>query len=182
MPGWKGALHAATRQMRGYDVPDQEAQDQQMVRLFGNVKGEDATFANGSLHFFPAFFDRPGLEVINPHNRVKGVDERGQILFECAPAGAQGIFTLLCVPRGAQVNDAEIANDLAAVASSIRRMLADDGFGTKTSSGFGTAEETLLGEGQLAIATDPLPSHERRTFRSLAELVEQAAAAAQDAR
>ncbi|MGB9751683.1 MAG: hypothetical protein C0183_00775 [Roseiflexus castenholzii] len=55
--------------MRGYDAPDQEAQDRQMVRLFGNVRGEEATFAAGRLYFFPTFFDRLGLEVINPHPR-----------------------------------------------------------------------------------------------------------------
>ncbi|MDW8234595.1 MAG: hypothetical protein RMJ54_17620, partial [Roseiflexaceae bacterium] len=181
-PGWKGALRAAMRRMRGYTELEQEAQDQQMVRLFGNVRGEEADLTAGRLHFFPTFFDRLGLEVINPHDRVKGVGERGPILFECAPAGAQGTFTLLYVPLGAQVDDAEIASDLAAVAGGIRRMLVDDGFGAKTSSGFGTAEETLPGEGQLAVAAAPPYPPERKTFRSLTELLERATAAAQDTR
>lgn len=180
-PGWKGALRATMRRMRGYDAPDQEAHDWQMVRLFSNVRGEEVTFAAGRLHFFPTFFDRLGLEVINPHDRVKGVGERGPILFECAPAGAQGTFTLLYVPLGVQVDGVEIADDLAAVAGGIRRMLVEDGFGAKTSSGFGTAKETLPGAGQLAIAADLLQSPQQKTFRSLTELVEQAAAA-QDAR
>ena len=162
--------------MRDYDAPDQEAQDRQMVRLFGNVKGEEDTFAAGRLHFFPTFFDRLGLEVINPHDRVKGVGERGPILFECAPAGAQGTFTLLYVPLGAQVDAVEIAGDLRVVADGIRRMLIDEGFGAKTSSGFGTAQETLPGDGQIGIAVDPLQPPEWRTFRSLTELVGQAAA------
>lgn len=168
------------RRMRGYDAPDQETQDRQMVRLFGNVRGEEVTFAAGRLYFFPTFFDRLGLEVINPHDRVKGVGERGPILFECAPTRAQGTFTLLDVPLGVQVDDVEIAEDLAAVASGIHRMLVKDGFGAKTSSGFGTAEETLPDAGQLAIAADPLQSPQQKTFRSLTKLVEQAAA--QDAR
>lgn len=177
-PGWKGALRATMRRMRGYDAPDQEAHDRQMVRLFGNVRGEEVTFAAGRLHFFPTFFDRLGLEVINPHDRVKGVGERGPILFECAPAGAQGTFTLLYVPLGVQ--GVEIADDLAAVAAGIHRMLVEDGFGAKTSRGFGAAEETLPGAGQLAIAADPLQSPQQKTFRSLTKLVEQTAA--QDAR
>ncbi len=179
-PGWKGALRATMRRMRGYDAPDQEANDRQMVRLFGNVRGEEVTFAAGSLHFFPTFFDRLGLEVINPHDRVKGVGERGPILFECAPVGAQGTFTLLYVSLGVQVDGAEIADDLVAVASGIHRMLVEDGFGAKTSSGFGTAEKTLPDEGQLAIAADPQQSREQRTFPSLTELVKQATL--QDAR
>lgn len=152
--GWKGALRSAMRQMRGYDKLEDKARDEQMLRLFGNVKGEETAFVAGRLHFFPAFFDRLGLEVINPHDRVKGVGERGPILFECAPVGAKGTFMLLYVPLGAKVSAEEIAIDLEEVARGIREMLINYGFGAKTSSGFGVAEEALADDGRLAIAAN----------------------------
>jgi hypothetical protein len=46
---------------------------------------------------------------------------------------------------------AEIAEDLQVLAKGIREMLTINGFGAKTSSGFGTAEDQLVGLGILAI-------------------------------
>ncbi|GIX47782.1 MAG: hypothetical protein KatS3mg131_1993 [Candidatus Tectimicrobiota bacterium] len=57
---WKGALRAAMRRRRGYTSWEQEAQDEQMIRLFGNVKGEENEFSAGWLHFYPTYFDRIG--------------------------------------------------------------------------------------------------------------------------
>jgi len=51
----------------------------------------------GRLFFFPTFFDKIGLEIINPHDRERRVG-KNPILFECVPAGATGTFRLLYVP------------------------------------------------------------------------------------
>ncbi|GIV87486.1 MAG: hypothetical protein KatS3mg055_0004 [Chloroflexus sp.] len=148
-PGWKGALRAALRQL-GYRA-DHEA----TIRLFGNPRESEEQQA-GRLFFFPTFFDRLGLEVINPHDRKTGVGARGPILLECVPQGATGDFLLLYVPFGQpdQSEDerrATIATDLQVVCEGVRAMLTTYGFGAKTSSGFGTAEEQLAGAGKLAI-------------------------------
>jgi len=112
----------------------------------------------GRLHFFPTFFDNVGLEVINPHDRKTGVGARGPILMECVPAGTTGELTVLYVPFpfGPSAKDAgrireETADALRTVAEGIRAMLTKYGFGAKTSSGFGTAEERLPEKGVLAI-------------------------------
>ncbi len=137
---WKGALRAAMRRLRGYTTWDEEAQDRQMVRLFGNIKGEEDTFSSGRLHFYPTFFDRIGLEVINPHPRDTGAGKQ-PIYFECVPVGTPGVFTLLYVPLDAGPRDEDtVKADLAAVARGIRAMLTEYGFGAKTSSGYGVAD------------------------------------------
>ncbi len=94
----------------------------------------------GRLHFYPTFFDRIGLEVINPHPRSTGAGDR-PIYFECVPAGAPGVFTLLYVPLDAGPRDGDtVKADLAAVARGVRAMLTEYGFGAKTSRGYGVAD------------------------------------------
>ena len=153
--GWKGALRAALRQMRGYTTLEQEANDSQMVRLFGNVRGDEEAFHAGSVQFFPTFFNRLGLEVINPHDRKTGAGARGPILLECVPAGAQGALMLLYVPTGIAVDMQQSAADLVVVAQGIQAMLSTYGFGAKTSSGFGIAADDLV-DGEIRIMTKTL--------------------------
>lgn len=110
----------------------------------------------GRLHFFPTFFDQIGLEVINPHDRETGVGARGPILIECMPQETMGELLLLYVPFGPlEKNEAkrqaEVAQDLEVLAQGVQAMLTTYGFGAKTSSGYGVAEDQLAGGGKLAI-------------------------------
>lgn len=165
--GWKGAFRAALRAM-GY--PDT---NEIMVRLCGNPRESDEQQA-GRLHFFPTFFDQLGLEVINPHDRETSVGERGPIMLECAPQGARGDFVLLYVPSG-HWNHAELAADLPIVARAVQVMLAENGFGAKTSSGYGVADERLPQQGMLAWqggATSPQPSAPESPPANLARYLE----------
>ncbi len=150
--GWKGALRAALWQL-GYKEDHKVT-----IRLLGNPRGSDDHQA-GRLHFFPTFFNEIGLEVLNPHDRKTSVGARGPILIECVPQGAKGELLLLYVPFGpiGQTEEerlAEVAEDLEVLTEGIRAMLTTYGFGAKTSSGFGTAEEQLVGEGKLAIRAE----------------------------
>lgn len=109
----------------------------------------------GRMYFFPTFFDKIGLEVINPHDRESGSGSQ-PIYFECVPQGTQGTFTLIYVPfNSTEQDDAkrrqEVAEDLEALARGIHAMLTIYGFGAKTSSGYGVAEEKLAGTGMLVI-------------------------------
>ncbi len=102
-------------------------------------KGDIEGF-QGSLHFYPTYFDKISLEVINPHDRESGAG-KNPIYFECVPKDTDGIFTLLCVPLvGPEVSKDDAKEDLKAVARGIRVMMTIYGFGAKTSSGFGMAE------------------------------------------
>lgn len=103
-------------------------------------------FFAGQLHFYPTYFTRIGLEVINPHDRETGAGSQ-PIYFESVPAGAEGVFTLLYVPVDrigeGDVGIDELSDNLCLVAEGLRLMLTEYGFGAKTSSGFGVAEDDV---------------------------------------
>ncbi len=99
----------------------------------------------GHLHFYPTFFDRIGLEVINPHDRKTGASAKGPIYFECVPAGTRGVFTVLYLPSDLSDKPEEAQNqakrDLKAVLRGLYAMFKRYGFGAKTSSGYGVVKD-----------------------------------------
>jgi CRISPR-associated protein Cmr2 len=121
-------------------------------RLFGNERQEEdhQKLKSGRLYFYPTFFDKLGLEVINPHSRKTGTG-KNPILLECVPLGTTGEFVILYVPFG-EVQTIQVAKDLKLVAEGVQEMLSVYGFGAKTSSGFGVAD--VEGKGELAIRAD----------------------------
>ncbi|MFQ5793568.1 MAG: RAMP superfamily CRISPR-associated protein [Candidatus Bipolaricaulia bacterium] len=183
---WKGSLRSALRMVRGIEDEKQERDDCAMIRLFGPVKDEkqerkgeqeEERFRQGHLHFFPTFFDRISLEVINPHPRDTGAGKQ-PIYIESVPGsslvngkqepGAQGTFTLLYVPfdrigRDVSGTQVQVAEDLELVTQGLKAMLTQYGFGAKTSSGFGVAEDQLVGSGELRLAVEGLSLNEETT-------------------
>jgi CRISPR-associated protein Cmr2 len=153
---WKGALRAAVRQMNDWDN-----QDSKLLQLFGEAndnKPDDGKA--GRLYFYPTFFDRLGLEVINPHDRKTGAGSQ-PILMECVPAGTTGAFTLLYTPLDRIGQDEaetrqQLLADLQLLAEGLEALFTLYGFGAKTSSGFGLAE--LTGTGQFAIHHPDTPA------------------------
>ncbi len=137
---WKGALRAAMWQL-GHDENCEIT-----IRMFGNPRENDEQQA-GRLYFYPTFFDKVCLEVINPHDRKTGIGTV-PILMECVPQGTKGNLYVLYVPFGS-VAQSEAAQDLEVLAEGIKAMLTVYGFGAKTSSGFGMAD--LQGKGQLVV-------------------------------
>jgi len=114
-------------------------------------------FFAGRLHFYSTFFEKNKvvLEVINPHNRAKGIGER-PILMESVPAQADGDLVIAYLPFGPidqseEKRRAEVAQDIIALCEGIQAMLTVYGFGAKTSSGFGIAEDKLARPGTLAV-------------------------------
>jgi CRISPR-associated protein Cmr2 len=146
---WKGALRAALWQL------EYKEESEQIIRLFGNEREQEdhKKLKSGRLYFYPTFFDKIGLEVINPHARQKGTSARGPIYLECVPKDATGNFVILYLPFG-EVKKCEVAEDLKRVAEGVKAMLTVYGFGAKTSSGFGVVEDQLNGQGELAIRAD----------------------------
>ncbi|MBW1946422.1 MAG: hypothetical protein JRI33_00635 [Deltaproteobacteria bacterium] len=147
--GWKGALLASIRQEKGHTSWEQEQRDEQMTRLFGNIKGEERkeAFLAGRLRFYPTFFAQLSLEVINPHDRKAGSGSQ-PIYIECVPAGAKGTFSLLYLPfdmignKEEEIN-AQAGEDLQLVAQAIQAMMLIHGFSAKRTSGYGTAEDEI---------------------------------------
>ncbi len=106
---------------------------------------ETVSHHKGILYFYPTYFDRIGLEVINPHDREMGSGKQ-PIYFECVPSGkdSKGDFSLLYILLSGldmSIDQAkrQAENDFEAVSKGIKAMMTSYGFGAKTSSGFGMA-------------------------------------------
>ena len=114
-------------------------------KYFGIPEDKPMPHFQGYLHFYPTFFDKIGMEVINPHDRKTGTSAKGPIYFECVPAGTRGVFTVLYVPSDLSDKPEEAQNqakrDLKAVLRGLYAMFKRYGFGAKTSSGYGVVKD-----------------------------------------
>ncbi len=144
---WKGCLRAALSHLK--QVDNETIQHKDLSRLFGNEKGEEdqQKFQAGRLFFFPTFFTKKSLEIINPQDRKLRVGTL-PIPFESVPVGSEGNFTLLYVPFNSADMDTENAlkqatKDLRLVVRGLYAMFRVYGFGAKTHSGFGLVEEVV---------------------------------------
>ncbi len=130
----------------------------QRIRNFYRIEGNDPLPQHsGCLHFYPSYFTRIGLEVINPHDRNTGAGAQ-PIYFECVPSGAEGTFVLLYAPLCGK-DTAEMKENgigyLQQVAEGIEALMTQYGSGAKTSGGFGLAEENL-DEGRLVLNSESI--------------------------
>jgi CRISPR-associated protein Cmr2 len=140
---WKGSLRAALWQ-NGY-----KGDNACINRIFGNERGveKQSELRAGRLHLFPTFFGKIDLEIINPHDRERRVG-KNPILMECVPIDTSGLFTLLYVPYDLTGKDTELAKkqiseDVKLLATGLKTMFRDTGFGAKTSSGYGQAKNAI---------------------------------------
>lgn len=123
-------------------------------------------FLAGRLQFYPSFFTQLGLDVMNPHSRKTGAGAL-PILFETVPKGAEAEFVLLYVPHDCvgQQQDAkvraQVAEDLKLIAHGLHEMFCLYGFGAKTTSGFGRADEKVEGKLVLRARNLDLPEADK---------------------
>jgi len=130
------------------------------LRLFVSPTG----FRAGRLRFLPTFFTQIGLEVINPHERPTRAGTL-PIYIESVPSKSRGVFTLLytpfdCIGTDESETRRQVGADLEDLARGLQAMLTCYGFGAKTSSGFGVAEDQLVEPGQLVVKVTGLPLEE----------------------
>jgi len=102
---------------------------------------EDVPSLSGMLYFYPTFWDRIDMEVINPHDR-KTKTGKNPIYYEVVPAGAKGVFRLLYIPfyyigKDAKKLKENVIEDLEIVADGVREMMLTYGFSAKKSLGYG---------------------------------------------
>lgn len=151
--GWAGALRSAIVKSN-YKKNHEELKFQDINRLFGYTSDKENDNQKGFLTLFPTYFDNIKFEIINPHDRETkaGINP---IYYEVVPAKSTGLFSLLYVPF--YVYDEEksyakdkIALDIDLVAEGLKSMFLTYGFGAKTSSGFGIAENNLI-EGKIIL-------------------------------
>lgn len=149
---WKGSLRNSLWQLK-YD-PENDL----IRRIFGNEKSpsEEIDLRRGRLYFFPTFFTKKSLEIINPHDRERRVGTV-PILMESVPQDTTGFFTLLYVPFdliGCDENNIkkQVSEDLELISKGVKLMFTYYGFGAKTSSGYGTVYENVE-EGTVTLRT-----------------------------
>ncbi len=99
----------------------------------------------GRAVFYPTYFNRLSLEVINPHSR-KTRAGTNPIHYEVVPKGTEGILQIVYIPfDGILKKDdklkEEVEKDLEFLCKCIERV-ADLGVGAKTKLGWGTFEIT----------------------------------------
>ena len=105
-------------------------------------------FLAGRLHFYPTFFDRMDVLVINPHDRKTKAGTK-PIFFECAPAGAKGTFSVVYAPLDATGPAEQLASecrsDLHLLAAATILLFLQYGFSAKRTSGFGVVRKDTRG-------------------------------------
>ncbi len=148
-PTWKGNLREALRLARGWHDDSEE-----MRVLFGNEREANHDFHAGRLGFFPTYFDRIDLEVLNPHSRRTGAGTL-PIYLEVVPTGSSGTIGVLYVPFDQLSETDDIRCQSAQtlfepLAQGIEYLLSDLGLAAKKSSGFGVASpESVVGRLQV---------------------------------
>ncbi len=133
--------------------------------------------SQGRLQFSPTYLDKIDLEVINPHDRKTRTGKQ-PIYFEVAPAGANGVFSLLYTPFDLVGNEDASRTvpqrDLEAIIEEVQGTMCTYGFSAKKSSGFGVADPDSIA-GQLQV-NDPnwnKRSSEWKGFDGLRQLVQE---------
>lgn len=146
------------------------------------VEGIDEAAAvprlRGRLHFLPTFFDRIGMEVLNPHDRRSGAGTV-PIYVGCAAAGASGVFEVVYVPwPGDGIDRAksirESTSDLDRVVRPLQALCLDFGISAKRSSGYGLVRDGWsAANGMLRLMTGRGPIEKTfDSFSALAQTVE----------
>jgi len=116
-------------------------------KLWKNIKERELQTQRGRLIFYPTFFNRLGLEMINPHKRRTKAGTQ-PVYYEVVPRGATGNFQLLYVPADgfAEKNPnrtEEINNDIALLDNALKCIFCESKdyaqvkIGAKTKLGWG---------------------------------------------
>lgn len=104
----------------------------------------DINIHKGNAIFYPTYFNRLALEIINPHNRKTKAGTH-PIHFEVVPSNTEGYLQIIYVPFGSVfLSDEELNNqavdDMEFIKGLICVALTDYGIGAKTKLGWGLAK------------------------------------------
>ena len=105
------------------------------IKLFRTKRGRGI--------FYPTYFNRLNLEVINPHNRNTKAGTQ-PIYFEVVPEGTEGILQFIYIPHdGITLSPGELNNqvqdDYKFIQALIKDVLEEQGIGSKSKYGWGRA-------------------------------------------
>ena len=92
--------------------------------LWETIKAKELQTQRGRLIFYPSYFNKIGLEMINPHKRRTKAGTQ-PIYYEVVPAGAEAIFQLLYIPadnitKPDEVREKESDNDKKLLSAALK--------------------------------------------------------------
>lgn len=145
---WKGMLRWACRMQAGLREHLEQGKKFEewnepiwISHLFGNQKAGEEQFHQGALVFYPSWFDKIGLEVINPHSRERRAGTQ-PIYYEVVPPGASGTLHLLYAPWPGMKQTCDPKTFLPNLLEAIEMLLTTYGISAKRTVGWGTAKIT----------------------------------------
>jgi CRISPR-associated protein Cmr2 len=98
----------------------------------------------GRLYFYPTFFNRISLDIINPHDRETRTGTN-PITMEIVPEGTEGYLKLFYFPfdltgEDKKIVKKEMKEDLSIICNAIKILFEDYGISAKRTSGYGAVE------------------------------------------
>lgn len=147
---WKGLLRWACRMQAGlrehlekHNGRLENWRDPDWILyLFGNEKGEEENFQQGTLVFYSTWFGRINFEVINPHKRETRAGTQ-PIYYEVVPPEAPGTLYLLYAPWPGMQHAVEPQDVIPRLLEAIDDLLTNYGISAKRTVGWGTAKITM---------------------------------------
>jgi len=141
--GW-GETKSWTAYLNSLCINAKERYENMLREKFNRESAKDVRI-QGMLYFYPTFWNKIDMLVINPQDR-RTKTGKNPIYFEITPAGARGIFRLVYIPFhwiGLPENELikKVIEDLKNVTIGVREMMLTYGFSAKKSSGFGVIED-----------------------------------------
>jgi CRISPR/Cas system CSM-associated protein Csm3 (group 7 of RAMP superfamily) len=137
---WKGLLRSEFQSL------DKEITE----RLFGTdaVEAEESQSKGrqGRLCFFPTFFEKIALDIINPHNRETKTAASGPLIFEVVPKDSIGQLQIIYIPFGPNCDLNTSLSDLEKVAKGLKALLLDAGISAKRNVGYGLLNDQLCAD------------------------------------
>lgn len=124
-----------------------EAKERYRNRLKEFFETEDIPSNEGMLYFYPTFWNKIDLKVINPLDR-KTKTGKNPIYYEVVPKEAKGIFRLVYVPVRyiGRMNKSDFTNqiltDLKDVVEGLEEMMLHYGFSAKKTLGYGVIKDS----------------------------------------
>ena len=124
--------------------------EKQVKALWKKIKAKELQTQRGRLVFFPGYFDKIGLEMINPHKRRTKAGTQ-PIYYEVVPAGAKAKFQLFYIPADnitkiQKVRKDEYNNDKKLLIEALKLIFQENEdkpqikIGAKTKLGWGRIE------------------------------------------
>jgi CRISPR-associated protein Cmr2 len=153
-----------------------DAKDDYRNKLKKRFGKDEASSLTGMLYFYPTFWDRIDLEVINPHDR-KTKTGKNPIYYEVVPEGAKGFFRLVYLPfyyLGEPLPELKnkVLKDLKDVIKGLEEMMLKYGFSAKKSSGYGVIENNWDKTESRLIIKEISDAHKFGNFDELKQVVD----------